>query len=112
QHQEGNGEVILVVDGVEDRQREIGSDQQFNPRNPSQTLAVLFRADSVLLRFDSVLGGAREGGLLANQGFQHGNRIGDGQPDSQSHQQWQVEQRSQPTFRKQFLLRNQIEAGN
>src|SRR5208282_1314077 len=112
QEQEGNREVVFVVDGVKDRQREISSDQEFNPRNPSQTLAVFFRADLVLLRFDAVLGSAREGGLLAHQRFQHGNRIGDGQPDSQGHQQRQVEQRAQPAFRKQFLLRNQIEAGN
>src|SRR5258708_17082634 len=86
QKQEWNREVILIVDGVKDRQREISSDQKFDPRNPSQPLAVFLRADPVLLRFDAVLRSTGEGGLLAGQGFEHGTRIGDRQPDSQSHQ--------------------------
>src|SRR5258708_32774769 len=74
QKQEWNREVILVVDGVKDRQCEISSDQKFDPRNPSQPLAVFLRADPVLLRFDALLRSTGEGGLLAGQGFEHGTR--------------------------------------
>src|SRR5882724_492723 len=48
EEQEGNGDVVLVVDGVVDGQREIGSDEQLEPWHPSQTLAVFGGGDFVL----------------------------------------------------------------
>src|SRR5208282_6144904 len=56
EQQEWNRNVVLVVNSVVDRGREVGADQQFEPWNPSQALAVLGGADFVLLRDHAVFG--------------------------------------------------------
>src|SRR5271163_1658575 len=75
QQQEWNREVILVVDSVEDGEREISSDQQFDPRNPSQTLPVLCSQYFVFLRSHAVFGGSSESCLLTDERFKNRARI-------------------------------------
>ena len=59
-----------------------------------------------------ILRGAREGALFADQRFQHGFGVGNGQPNSQRHQKRQIQQRPRPALRKKFPLRNQIKTGD
>lgn len=90
--QERNREVVFVVDSVVDREREVTSNRDFDPRNPSQTLAVLLGADFIFLRLNAVLGSSDKGSLFANERFKNGPRVGHGESDAEGHQEGQVEQ--------------------
>src|SRR5580692_5088969 len=111
QHQEWNRDEVLIGDRVPDCEREVGSDQKFEIRNPAETSAILLRRDCcVLLVGHTILRRARKWGLMSDERFHHSFGVGQRQPDSERHQRWQEEKRAIPGFREELLLRNQIEA--
>src|SRR5207302_3626173 len=77
--QERNRDVVLVVEGVVNREREIGSNQQLDPRYPPETPTIIAHTNFVLLRLHAILWSSSECSLLSDQSFQHGTRVRDRQ---------------------------------
>src|SRR5579859_7024597 len=69
-HQEGNGDVVFILDGVNDRRRKIQSEEHFRVRHPSYAIAIsTLERYAALLAFDPVLWRAHEFRLFADESF-------------------------------------------
>ena len=69
EQQKWDGDIVLVLDRVDDGESEISANQQLDPRNPAQALAIFCRAYFVFLRNHVIFRSAREGTLFADESF-------------------------------------------
>src|SRR6185437_11344287 len=112
-HQEGNGDVIFILDGVNDRRRKIQSEEHFCIRHPSHAIAIsTLEGHATLLAFDPVFWRAHKFGLLADKGFDNGHGVAYRKPDSDRHYERQIKNRAPPRLRVKDALRRQIETRN
>src|SRR5205814_2534621 len=86
QEQKRNREIVLVLERIVNREREIGADKQFCPGHPAEALAVFVGANNIFLGLDTIFGRSDKSGLLSDQSFEHGDRVGDGEADAECHQ--------------------------
>src|ERR1700756_2261402 len=110
--QEGDGREILVGNGVDDRAREINSEENFRVGHPTGFVAVCLGYESVLLAFDLEFWGAGKFAFYSENGFEDGFGVADRDADSGGHHEGHVEESAVPGFRTQLLLRDEIETGN
>src|SRR5215472_7913224 len=76
ENQKRYGNVVFVLDGVENRGGEINSEEHFGVRNPTRALPVLaLEPRATLVAFDAVFGSAHEFGLLSRKSFDNGNGV-------------------------------------
>src|SRR5690348_3943619 len=112
--QEGNREVILILECVDDRGGEIDAEENFGVGNPAGAFAVFaFEPGAALaLRFDAILRRADEFGLLAENRFEDGDGVAHREADADGHDERHVEDCAIPRFRIEDAFGGEIETGD
>src|SRR5713101_861043 len=106
----GHGSIILTTDGVDHREGEIESKQNFRVGNPTGLIAIRLLDESVLFVFDLEFGRANELTFHAQEGFENGLGVADRDADAGGHDERHKEEGAPPGARAKDALRDEIEA--
>ena len=104
-----HGEVVLTRYGVPDGEGKVAADRQFDPGDDAKAFAVLVGLALFTLLINGIFRGTGEGALDAEEGFEDGLRIGDGEADAECHQAWQIDEGPVPAARVELFLTDKIE---
>ena len=111
--EEWDGEEVFRGDGIVDGPGEVAADGDLDPGDDAEALAV----DGGLVFFafflDAVFRGAGEGAFYAEEGFEDGFCVGDGEAYSaEGHDEGDVDDRHVPAPGVELLLADEIEGGD
>src|SRR5271170_1650084 len=106
--QERHREVVLIGYRIVNRGCKVTADEQFDPGNDAETLAVFRRLRSLTLLLDAILRRSLEGALDAEERLKHRAGIGHGEADAERHEERQVEEGLEPCSRIELFLRDKI----
>src|SRR5256885_137748 len=112
EQKERDGGEILVGDGVDDGASEIEAEKNFGVGQPPGFVAIFFADESVSFAFDSKFWGARKFTFDAEESFEYGFGIADGDADAGGHHEGHIEKSAVPGFGAKFFLRDEIKTGN
>src|SRR5713101_2792362 len=112
EQKEGDCCEILIGDGVDDSAGKINSQENFRVGHPASFVAVFFCDEGVFFAFDLEFWRAGEFAFYAEECFEHGFSIADGDADTGGHDEGHIEKGAPPGFGAKFFLRDQIEAGD
>ncbi len=106
EQQEGNRGEILIGDRVDHGEAEIDAEKDFGIGHPAGFVAIFLGDERVFLTFNFKFGRAREIALDAEERFEHGFGVADGDADAGSHDERHIEKSAPPGFGAQLSLRD------
>src|SRR6266404_6880218 len=112
EQQKRHGRVVFVQDSVKHGEEEVDAEKNFRIGHPAGLVPVFLCDEGISLTFDLVFGSARELAFLADDGFDDGLRVANGNPDASGHYKRHVKEGAPPIFRAELLLRNEVETGD
>ena len=109
--QQNRRSVAALINGFENDEEEEKAEQQLDERGQRlhRLVAALFPVNALHFLADAVFRRADEGGLVIEEGFDHGFGIVDGHADAEREQQRKIGNFPPPRIRPKRLLRGEVE---
>ncbi len=111
--EEGDGEEVFCGDGVVDGPGEVAADGELYPGDDAEALAIDGGLGLLAFFLHAVLGGAGEGAFYAEEGFEDGFGVGDGEAyTAEGHDERDVDDGRVPASGIELLLADEVEGGD